>query len=186
MWDCWSITRILQNGGEYACFFYFIIFLVIQLSSFFIVHCMTLLYSMFDLRLECSFVFLKMFLQQSTPSLNFGPVQTSSANNSNMQQLPQLTMQGQVVQTNQLQGSLNTSHMGGPHMLPQQPLQNTSQVKWYGYSHVYRFFSPPPIPMYYLVLYLFPDRNKQQLDSSGFKFISSLSKPFGNGYQVIS
>lgn len=69
----------------------------------------------------------QMFLQQSTPSLNFGPVQTSSGNNSNMQQLPQPTMQGQVVQPNQLQGGLNTSHMGGPHMLQQQPLQNTSQ-----------------------------------------------------------
>ncbi|CAI9532760.1 unnamed protein product, partial [Staurois parvus] len=69
----------------------------------------------------------QMFLQQSTPSLNFGPVQTSSGNGSNMPQLPQLTMQGQVVQTNQLQGGLNTSHMGGSHMLQQQPLQNTSQ-----------------------------------------------------------
>lgn len=69
----------------------------------------------------------QMFLQQSTPGLNFGPVQVSSGNGSNMQQLPQLTMQGQVVQTNQLQGNMNPSHMGAPHMLQQQPLQNTIQ-----------------------------------------------------------
>ncbi|XP_075051962.1 circadian locomoter output cycles protein kaput isoform X2 [Mixophyes fleayi] len=69
----------------------------------------------------------QMFLQQPTPSLNFGPVQVSSGNGSNMQQLPQLTMQGQVVQTNQLQGGMNTGHLGAPHILQQQPIQNTSQ-----------------------------------------------------------
>ncbi|XP_068134678.1 circadian locomoter output cycles protein kaput [Hyperolius riggenbachi] len=68
----------------------------------------------------------QMFLQQPMPSLNFGSVQASSGSSSNMQQLPQLTMQGQVVQSNQMQG-MNTSHMGAPHMLQQQPLQNTSQ-----------------------------------------------------------
>ncbi|XP_075715952.1 circadian locomoter output cycles protein kaput isoform X2 [Rhinoderma darwinii] len=69
----------------------------------------------------------QMFLQQPTPGLNFGPVQVSSGNSSNMQQLPQLTMQGQVVRTNQLQGGMNPNHLGAPHMLQQQPLQNTNQ-----------------------------------------------------------
>ncbi|XP_073501579.1 circadian locomoter output cycles protein kaput isoform X3 [Phyllobates terribilis] len=69
----------------------------------------------------------QMFLQQPTPGLNFGPVQVSSGNGSNMQQLPQLTVQGQVVQTNQLQGSMNPSNMGAPHMLQQQSIQNSSQ-----------------------------------------------------------
>ncbi|CAJ0964179.1 unnamed protein product, partial [Ranitomeya imitator] len=67
----------------------------------------------------------QMFLQQPTPGLNFGPVQVSSGNCSNMQQLPQLTMQGQVVQTNQLQGAMNPGHMGAPHMLQQQSMQNS-------------------------------------------------------------
>ncbi|XP_077135855.1 circadian locomoter output cycles protein kaput isoform X1 [Ranitomeya variabilis] len=69
----------------------------------------------------------QMFLQQPTPGVNFGPVQVSSGNGSNMQQLPQLTMQGQVVQTNQLQGAMNPGHMGAPHMLQQQSMQNSSQ-----------------------------------------------------------
>ncbi|XP_063776984.1 circadian locomoter output cycles protein kaput isoform X2 [Pseudophryne corroboree] len=69
----------------------------------------------------------QMFLQQPTSNLSFGPLQVSSGNNSNMQQLPQLTMQGQVVQTNQLQGSMSSCHLGTPHILQQQPLQNTCQ-----------------------------------------------------------
>ncbi|OCT96855.1 circadian locomoter output cycles protein kaput [Xenopus laevis] len=70
---------------------------------------------------------IQMFLPQPGPGLNFGPVQVSSGNSPNIQQLPQLAMQGQVVQTNQLQGGMNTGHVGAPHIMQQQQLQNTSQ-----------------------------------------------------------
>ncbi|NP_001122127.1 circadian locomoter output cycles protein kaput [Xenopus tropicalis] len=70
---------------------------------------------------------IQMFLQQPGPGLNFGPVQVSSANSASIQQLPQLTMQGQVVQTNQLQAGMNTGHVGAQHIMQQQQLQTTSQ-----------------------------------------------------------
>ncbi|XP_072476903.1 circadian locomoter output cycles protein kaput isoform X2 [Notamacropus eugenii] len=67
---------------------------------------------------------LQMFLQQSSPGLNFGSVQLSSGNSSNMQQLTPINMQNQV-QTNQIQGGINTGHIGSSqHMMQQQPLQN--------------------------------------------------------------
>ncbi|KAM8938871.1 circadian locomoter output cycles protein kaput isoform 1-T1 [Pelodytes ibericus] len=68
----------------------------------------------------------QMFLQQSAPGLNFAPVQVSTGTTPSMQQLPQLTMQGQVVQSNQLQGGMNTGQLTAQHIM-QQPLQNTSQ-----------------------------------------------------------
>uniref|UniRef100_A0A8D0LC53 Circadian locomoter output cycles protein kaput n=1 Tax=Sphenodon punctatus TaxID=8508 RepID=A0A8D0LC53_SPHPU len=68
-----------------------------------------------------------MFLQQSTPALNFGSVQLMSGNPSNIPQLAPINMQGQVVQTNQIQGGINTGHIGTQHMMQQQPLQNTTQ-----------------------------------------------------------
>ncbi|KAG8453780.1 hypothetical protein GDO86_000417 [Hymenochirus boettgeri] len=71
----------------------------------------------------------QMFLQQPGPGLNFGPVQVSSGNSSSIQQqLSQFTMQGQVIQTNQLQGSMNTGHMGTQHIMQQQTLQNAGQA----------------------------------------------------------
>ncbi|XP_072605081.1 circadian locomoter output cycles protein kaput isoform X9 [Vulpes vulpes] len=70
---------------------------------------------------------LQMFLQQSTPGLNFGSVQLSSGSSSNIQQLAPINMQGQVVQTNQIQSGMNTGHIGTTqHMIPQQTLQSTS------------------------------------------------------------
>ncbi|XP_053433514.1 circadian locomoter output cycles protein kaput isoform X3 [Nycticebus coucang] len=70
---------------------------------------------------------LQMFLQQSNPGLNFGSVQLSSGNSSNIQQLAPINMQGQVVPTNQVQSGMNTGHIGTTqHMLQQQTLQSTS------------------------------------------------------------
>ncbi|XP_004775566.1 circadian locomoter output cycles protein kaput isoform X3 [Mustela putorius furo] len=70
---------------------------------------------------------LQMFLQQSTPGLSFGSVQLSSGNSSNIQQLTPINMQGQVIQTNQIQSGMNTGHIGTTqHMIPQQTLQSTS------------------------------------------------------------
>ncbi|XP_060102363.1 circadian locomoter output cycles protein kaput [Heteronotia binoei] len=69
---------------------------------------------------------LQMFLQQSAPGLNFGSVQLTSGNPSNIQQITPLNMQGQVVQTNQIQGDMNTGHIGTQHMIQQQPLQSTT------------------------------------------------------------
>ncbi|XP_066892232.1 circadian locomoter output cycles protein kaput isoform X4 [Kogia breviceps] len=70
---------------------------------------------------------LQMFLQQSTPGLNFGSVQLSSGNSSNIQQLAPINMQSQVVQTNHIQSGMNTGHIGTTqHMIQQQTLQNTS------------------------------------------------------------
>ncbi|KAK2513708.1 Clock [Columba guinea] len=69
---------------------------------------------------------LQMFLQQSTSGLNFGSVQLASGNSSNVQQLTPINMQGQVVQTNQTQSGMNTGHINTPHMIQQQPLQNTA------------------------------------------------------------
>lgn len=72
-------------------------------------------------------LFLKMFLQQSTPGLNFGSVQLSSGNSSNIQQLAPINMQGQVVQANQIQSGMNTGHIGTTqHMIQQHTLQSTS------------------------------------------------------------
>ncbi|XP_061439440.1 circadian locomoter output cycles protein kaput isoform X2 [Rhineura floridana] len=69
---------------------------------------------------------LQMFLQQSTPGLNFGSVQLASGNPSNIQQITPINMQGQVVQTNQIQGGMNTGHIGTQHMIQQQPLQGAT------------------------------------------------------------
>ncbi|XP_039396350.1 circadian locomoter output cycles protein kaput isoform X1 [Mauremys reevesii] len=69
---------------------------------------------------------LQMFLQQSTPGLNFGSVQLSSGNSSNIQHLTPVNMQGQVVQANQIQGGMNTGHISTQHMMQQQPLQSTA------------------------------------------------------------
>ncbi|XP_063665702.1 circadian locomoter output cycles protein kaput isoform X6 [Pan troglodytes] len=70
---------------------------------------------------------LQMFLQQSNPGLNFGSVQLSSGNSSNIQQLAPINMQGQVVPTNQIQSGMNTGHIGTTqHMIQQQTLQSTS------------------------------------------------------------
>ncbi|XP_032190236.1 circadian locomoter output cycles protein kaput isoform X2 [Mustela erminea] len=70
---------------------------------------------------------LQMFLQQSTPGLSFGSVQLSSGNSSNIQQLTPINMQGQVIQTNQIQSGMTTGHIGTTqHMIPQQTLQSTS------------------------------------------------------------
>uniref|UniRef100_A0A8C3S3Y6 Circadian locomoter output cycles protein kaput n=1 Tax=Chelydra serpentina TaxID=8475 RepID=A0A8C3S3Y6_CHESE len=69
---------------------------------------------------------LQMFLQQSTPGLNFGSVQLTSGNSSNIQQLTPINMQGQVVQANQIQGGMNTGHISTQHMIQQQPLQSTA------------------------------------------------------------
>ncbi|XP_029443322.1 circadian locomoter output cycles protein kaput isoform X3 [Rhinatrema bivittatum] len=70
---------------------------------------------------------LQMFLQQSSSGLNFGSVQFSSGNSSNIQQLMPISMQGQVVQANQLQGGINTGHISTQHIIQQQPLQSTAQ-----------------------------------------------------------
>ncbi|XP_043369733.1 circadian locomoter output cycles protein kaput isoform X2 [Dermochelys coriacea] len=69
---------------------------------------------------------LQMFLQQSTPGLNFGSVQLTSGNSSNIQHLTPINMQGQVVQANQIQGGMNTGHISTQHMIQQQPLQSTT------------------------------------------------------------
>uniref|UniRef100_A0A8C3KRW0 Circadian locomoter output cycles protein kaput n=1 Tax=Calidris pygmaea TaxID=425635 RepID=A0A8C3KRW0_9CHAR len=69
---------------------------------------------------------LQMFLQQSTSGLNFGSVQLASGNSSNVQQLTPINMQAPVVQTNQTQSGMNTGHISTPHMIQQQPLQNTA------------------------------------------------------------
>uniref|UniRef100_A0A8D2DJR5 Circadian locomoter output cycles protein kaput n=1 Tax=Sciurus vulgaris TaxID=55149 RepID=A0A8D2DJR5_SCIVU len=70
---------------------------------------------------------LQMFLQQSNPGLNFGSVQLTSGNSSNIQQLTPVNMQGQVVSTNQIQSGMNTGHIGtSSHMIQQQTLQSTS------------------------------------------------------------
>ncbi|XP_025020611.1 circadian locomoter output cycles protein kaput isoform X2 [Python bivittatus] len=69
---------------------------------------------------------LQMFLQQSTPGLNFGSVQLASGNTSTIQQITPISMQGQVVQTNQIQGGMNTGHIGSQHMMQQQSLQSTT------------------------------------------------------------
>ncbi|XP_057582655.1 circadian locomoter output cycles protein kaput isoform X4 [Hippopotamus amphibius kiboko] len=70
---------------------------------------------------------LQMFLQQSAPGLNFGSVQLSSGNSSNIQQLAPINVQSQVVQTNQLQSGMNTGHISTTqHMIQQQTLQSTS------------------------------------------------------------
>ncbi|XP_048366171.1 circadian locomoter output cycles protein kaput [Sphaerodactylus townsendi] len=69
---------------------------------------------------------LQMFLQQPAPGLNFGSVQLTSGNPSNIQQITPINMQGQVVQTNQIQGSMNTGHINTQHMIQQQPLQSTT------------------------------------------------------------
>ncbi|KAM4709840.1 circadian locomoter output cycles protein kaput [Discoglossus pictus] len=66
----------------------------------------------------------QMLVQQTTSGLNFGQVQVSSGNTSTMQQLPQLTMQGQVVQANQLHGGMNTGHLGNQHIM--QNIQSTN------------------------------------------------------------
>lgn len=67
-----------------------------------------------------------MFLQQSTPGLNFGSVQLTPGNPSNIQQITPISMQGQVVQTNQIQGGMNAGHIGPQHMIQPQPLQSTT------------------------------------------------------------
>lgn len=79
----------------------------------------------------CS-LFLKMFLQQSTPGLNFGSVQLSSGNPSNLQQLTSISMQGQVVQNNQIQSGMNAGPIStAQHVIQQQTVQNSSsQVTW--------------------------------------------------------
>uniref|UniRef100_A0A8B9T5P9 Circadian locomoter output cycles protein kaput n=1 Tax=Anas platyrhynchos TaxID=8839 RepID=A0A8B9T5P9_ANAPL len=69
---------------------------------------------------------LQMFLQQSASGLNFSPVQLTSGNSSNVQQLAPINMQGQVVQSNQTQSGMNTGHTSTPHMIQQQPLQSTA------------------------------------------------------------
>lgn len=69
---------------------------------------------------------LQMFLQQSTPGINFGSVQLTSGNSSSIQQLAPINMQGQVVQANQIQGGMNTGHISTQHMIQQQPLQSTA------------------------------------------------------------
>ncbi|XP_013921140.1 PREDICTED: circadian locomoter output cycles protein kaput [Thamnophis sirtalis] len=69
---------------------------------------------------------LQMFLQQSPPGLNFGSVQLASGNASTIQQITPISMQGQVVQTNQIQGGMNSGHIGSQHMMQQQSLQSTT------------------------------------------------------------
>nr|XP_051676217.1 circadian locomoter output cycles protein kaput isoform X1 [Oryctolagus cuniculus]XP_051676218.1 circadian locomoter output cycles protein kaput isoform X1 [Oryctolagus cuniculus]XP_051676219.1 circadian locomoter output cycles protein kaput isoform X1 [Oryctolagus cuniculus]XP_051676220.1 circadian locomoter output cycles protein kaput isoform X1 [Oryctolagus cuniculus]XP_051676221.1 circadian locomoter output cycles protein kaput isoform X1 [Oryctolagus cuniculus]XP_051676222.1 circadian len=70
---------------------------------------------------------LQMFLQQSNPGLNFGSVQLSSGNSSNIQQLAPVNMQGQVVSANQMQSGVSPGHIGtAQHLIPQQALQSTS------------------------------------------------------------
>uniref|UniRef100_A0A8C9I082 Circadian locomoter output cycles protein kaput n=1 Tax=Piliocolobus tephrosceles TaxID=591936 RepID=A0A8C9I082_9PRIM len=73
---------------------------------------------------------LQMFLQQSNAGLNFGSVQLSSGNSSNIQQLAPVNMQGQVVPTNQIQSGMNTGHIGTTqHMIQQQTLQNSTSTQ---------------------------------------------------------
>uniref|UniRef100_A0A2K5KJA6 Circadian locomoter output cycles protein kaput n=1 Tax=Cercocebus atys TaxID=9531 RepID=A0A2K5KJA6_CERAT len=73
---------------------------------------------------------LQMFLQQSNPGLNFGSVQLSSGNSSNIQQLAPINMQGQVVPTNQIQSGMNTGHIGTTqHMIQQQTLQSSTSTQ---------------------------------------------------------
>nr|XP_033801005.1 circadian locomoter output cycles protein kaput isoform X2 [Geotrypetes seraphini] len=70
---------------------------------------------------------LQMFLQQSSSGLNFGSVQFSSGNPTNIQQVMPVSMQGQVIQANQLHGGGNTGHISTQHIIQQQPLQSTVQ-----------------------------------------------------------
>ncbi|XP_064418902.1 circadian locomoter output cycles protein kaput [Latimeria chalumnae] len=67
---------------------------------------------------------LQMFLQQPATGLNFGSVQLSSGNSSNIQQITPITMQGQLLPANPIQTGMNTGHIGTPHVLQQQPLQS--------------------------------------------------------------
>uniref|UniRef100_A0A8B9T627 Circadian locomoter output cycles protein kaput n=1 Tax=Anas platyrhynchos TaxID=8839 RepID=A0A8B9T627_ANAPL len=85
-----------------------------------IVHGQGLQVSFYHLSVPC------MFLQQSASGLNFSPVQLTSGNSSNVQQLAPINMQGQVVQSNQTQSGMNTGHTSTPHMIQQQPLQSTA------------------------------------------------------------
>ncbi|XP_005392948.1 PREDICTED: circadian locomoter output cycles protein kaput isoform X5 [Chinchilla lanigera] len=70
---------------------------------------------------------LQMFLQQSNPGLNFGSVQLSSGNSSNVQQLTPVNMQGQVVPASQMQSGLSAAHIGtSQHLMQQQTLQSAT------------------------------------------------------------
>lgn len=71
---------------------------------------------------------IQMFLQQPSTGLNFGSMQLSSGSSSHNQQLTPTPMnvQSQTIQTNHIQGSLNTGHLG-TQLSQQQTLQNTNQ-----------------------------------------------------------
>ncbi|XP_041052116.1 circadian locomoter output cycles protein kaput [Carcharodon carcharias] len=65
---------------------------------------------------------LQMFLQQPTSGLNFNSVQLTTENSCNIQQLTSITLQGQSVQTNQIQGTMKTGPINTHHVMQQQPL----------------------------------------------------------------
>ncbi|KAG8134929.1 hypothetical protein E2320_007991 [Naja naja] len=72
---------------------------------------------------------LQMFLQQSTPGLNFGSVQLASGNASTIQQITPISMQGQHNQQNILSGHSQQSSLStqGQNTLPA-PLYNTMVI----------------------------------------------------------
>ncbi|XP_078534309.1 circadian locomoter output cycles protein kaput isoform X2 [Lissotriton helveticus] len=77
---------------------------------------------------------LQMFLQQPTTGLNFGSMQLSSGSSSHNQQLTPTNVQNhQTIQTNHIQGGLNTGHLG-TQLSQQQTLQNTNQSQQSAFS----------------------------------------------------
>ncbi|XP_069057098.1 circadian locomoter output cycles protein kaput isoform X3 [Pleurodeles waltl] len=85
---------------------------------------------------------LQMFLQQPTTGLNFGSMQLSSGSSSNNQQLTPTNVQSQTIQTNPIQGGLNTGHLG-TQLSQQQAFQNTNQSQQ---SAVSRHTQQPSVP----------------------------------------
>ncbi|XP_043918412.1 circadian locomoter output cycles protein kaput [Protopterus annectens] len=71
----------------------------------------------------------QMYLPQSTTGLNFNSVQLTSGNSSNIQQLTPINLQGQVVQSNSIQGGVSSGHVSSQRMMQQQNLQSTTQTQ---------------------------------------------------------
>ncbi|XP_051865974.1 circadian locomoter output cycles protein kaput isoform X2 [Pristis pectinata] len=65
---------------------------------------------------------LQMFLQQPTSSVNFNLVQFATSNSSAIQQPTSITLQGQGVQTNQIQHAVKTGPISTHHAMQQQSL----------------------------------------------------------------
>ncbi|XP_067891212.1 circadian locomoter output cycles protein kaput isoform X2 [Heterodontus francisci] len=75
---------------------------------------------------------LQMFLQQPTSGLNFSSVQPITGNSSNIKQLASIALQGQNIQSNQIQGAMKADPISTQNMMQQQPLlreQNTTSTQ---------------------------------------------------------